>query len=129
MSNPRKRLSPAEVDLMQALWQLGSATVTQLQSQVNDDREDPVSRNTIQVQLQRLENKGWVTHSPSGRVFVYEPTMSAAEGNQWLTREFQEKVFGGSAVAMVRCLVNSQQLSEDEMEELKNLIADKEEDA
>lgn len=122
MKKKRKRLSAAEIDLMQHLWNLESATVTELQTAVNDERGDSLSRNTIQVQLQRLEDKGWVVREPKGRLFIYQPTVAADEGMAELTRDFRHKVFGGSALAMVRCLVDADDITADEISELKKLI-------
>ncbi len=127
MKKKRKRLSPAEVDLMQHLWRTASATVTELRTLVNADRGDAVSRNTIQVQLQRLEDKGWVTHTPDGRLFRYQPTVSAEQGMAELTRDFRNKVFGGSALALVRCLVDADDITQGEIDELRKLINQTEE--
>ena len=107
---------------MQKLWQLGSATVTGLQTAVNEDREEGISRNTIQGQLQRLEDKGWVEHSAAGRSFIYKATVAESEGTTELARDFRNKVFGGSSLAMVRCLVDSGDITEGEIAELKQLI-------
>jgi len=122
MKKKRKRLSAAEIDLMQHLWNLEAATVTELQSAVNDERSDSLSRNTIQVQLQRLEEKGWVARAPKGRLFIYRPTVASEDGMAELTRDFRHKVFGGSALAMVRCLVDADDITADEIAELKKLI-------
>ena len=118
----RKRLSAAEIDLMQHLWSAGECTVTELQKLVNDERQDPVSRNTVQVQLQRIEDKGWVLRVPKGRLYLYRPTVSEEEGMAELTSDFRNKVFGGSALAMVRCLVDAGEISGEEISELKKLI-------
>ena len=107
---------------MQKLWQMGAATVTELQGSVNGERDEPVSRNTIQVQLQRLEEKGWVKHTAEGRVFTFRPTVEAEDGMAELARDFRNKVFGGSSLAMVRCLVDSGDITEGEIEELRKLI-------
>ena len=107
---------------MQKLWLLEASTVTELQNSVNAEREEPVSRNTVQVQLQRLEEKGWVEHSANGRVFTFRPTVGAEEGMAELARDFRNKVFGGSSLAMVRCLVDSGDVTDGEIEELRKLI-------
>ncbi len=125
-SRKRKRLSPAETELMQHLWRLERATVTELRREVNAGRPDPVSRNTVLVQLQRLEAKGWVRHEEAGRSHLYESTVPAEEGIAEITRDFRNKVFGGSALALVRCLVSGGGLTREEIAELKKLIHEEE---
>lgn len=107
---------------MQHLWRAEESTVTELQSSVNEERVEPVSRNTVQVQLQRIEDKGWVRRIPKGRLFLYRSTVSAEAGMAELTSDFRNKVFGGSSLAMVRCLVDAGDISGAEISELKKLI-------
>ena len=60
-------LSAAEQALMDLIWKHQPLTVAALLDQVNAGRDEPITRNTLQTQLSRLETKGWVTRGGSGR--------------------------------------------------------------
>jgi predicted transcriptional regulator len=73
-------LSAAEQALMDALWKQHPASVLELLDAVNAGRKEPVTRNTLQTQLTRLEAKGWIKRDDSGRSHAYEPVVAAAHG-------------------------------------------------
>ena len=55
-------------------------------------------------------------------LFIYRPAVASEDGMAELTHDFRQKVFGGSALAMVRCLVDADDITADEISELKKLI-------
>ena len=60
-------LSGREWDVMNVLWERGSATV----AEVLDELQDELAYTTILTILRRLEEKGHVEHSPDGKAHRY----------------------------------------------------------
>ena len=114
-------LSAAEQALMDALWKHHPASVLELLDAVNAGRKEPVTRNTLQTQLTRLETKGWIKRDDSGRSHAYEPVVAAAHGRAGILGEIKKRLFGGSGLELVRCLVESGEISESELADLKKL--------
>lgn len=54
------RLTPSEFEIMDAIWNAAEMTVTEVMKQINAFSERALSRSTIQVQIQRLAEKGWL---------------------------------------------------------------------
>jgi predicted transcriptional regulator len=50
---------------MNAVWNSGELTVTEIMNQVNKNNKRNLTRSTIQVQVGRLEEKG-LAYPPSG---------------------------------------------------------------
>lgn len=106
---------------MDALWRQHPASVLELLDAVNAGRKEPVTRNTLQTQLTRLEAKGWIKRDDSGRSHAYEPAVTEARGRAGVLGEIKRRLFGGSGIELVRCLVESGEISEEELSDLKKL--------
>lgn len=107
---------------MDLLWKKHPATVLELLDLVNQGRTDPVTRNTLQTQLSRLEAKGWIVRDDTSRTHAYEPAVAEHRGRTSVLAELKRRLFGGSGLALVRCLVESGEISEAELAELRKLV-------
>ncbi len=118
-------LSAAEQAIMDLLWQRQPASVLDLLEAVNQGRAEPVTRNTLQTQLTRLQAKGWITRDDSSRSHAYSPAVPGQRGRTSVLAELKQRLFGGSGLALVRCLVESGEISEEELAELRKIIRPK----
>lgn len=117
-------LSASEQAIMDQLWRSAPTGLNDLLEAVNAGRTEPVSRATLQTQLTRLEAKGWVRRDDSERAHRYEPAVPETRGRRSVLRELKRRFFGGSSLAMVRCLVESGEITDTELSELRNLVRD-----
>ena len=115
-------LSAAEQALMDILWKRSPASVLDLLEAVNESRAEPVTRNTLQTQLTRLEAKGWISRDDSSRSHAYTPAVPEQRGRSSVLAELKQRFFGGSNLALVRCLVESEEITEEELVELRKLV-------
>jgi predicted transcriptional regulator len=112
------RLSAGEMEIMQLLWQLGSATLAE--AQAGFDRE--IAYTTMQTRLNRLVDKGVVARSAE-RPARYSPAVAPADVSARHLDLLLERVSDGSVVPLVAHLVRDRSLTADEIAELKALIA------
>lgn len=115
-------LSAAEQALMDLIWKNQPATVAGLLELVNAKREEPITRNTLQTQLSRLETKGWIIRNGGGRALEYSAVVKEKKGRVGLLKDLKKRVFGGSALSMMRCLVEEGGISKSEIAELRKLL-------
>lgn len=115
-------LSAAEQALMDILWKKHPSSVLELLQAVNQGRSEPVTRNTLQTQLTRLEAKGWISRDDSSRSHAYEPAVPEQRGRTSVLADLKQRFFGGSNLALVRCLVESGDISEEELAELRKYV-------
>lgn len=111
-------LSPAEQALMDLIWKQQPVAVSGLLELVNEGRPQPISRNTLQTQLTRLEAKGWLKAEEGGRARLYRSTVPETRGRNSILTDIRKRLFGGSGLSLVRCLVEQGDLSKEEIEEL-----------
>jgi BlaI family penicillinase repressor len=119
-------LSASEQAIMDLLWRDSPKGLNDLLDAVNADRAEPVTRATLQTQLTRLEGKGWLRRDDSARAHLYEPTVPETRGRRTVLSELKRRFFGGSSLALVRCLVEGGDISESEFAELRKLVRDAE---
>lgn len=109
---------PRELAVMAVLWDLGSATV----SEVRDALEEDLAYTTVLSALQTLEEKGHVRHESEGRAYRYHPVVPAERAGRSALARIRDSIFQGSAEKLFSQLVSDRQLSRDELERMRTLL-------
>jgi len=112
-------LSDGEWKIMNRLWE-GEATITELRNVLRADTG--WDKHIIITMLSRMEKKGAVTHRDGGRAKIFYPLISREEVSMQETRGFLQKVYRGSLGMMVNAMVEDQALSEEEIQELYDIL-------
>lgn len=116
--------TPAELDLLQALWPLGSATARQVHEAMAQERPDLTYANVLRL-MQVMHGKGLLSRDDSQRSHVYTPTYEKDALQTNLLKDLMNRAFAGSAKALVLAALKSG-LSKKEREEIEAML--KEED-
>jgi len=116
---PRKPIAAAELELLQALWDLGHGTVRELLDHLpGADR----AYTTVQTLLNRLEAKACVKTHKDGRALVYTPTVQRQD---LLTAELADvatRVTGGKATPLMLNLVEHHKMTKDDIAQLRAML-------
>lgn len=110
-------ISDAELELMKVLWQSGAPMTAQQVSEQLQGKDWKYS--TIATLFSRLVEKGAVTHRKQGRFFLYSPAIAEADYKAAQTKQFIGKLYGGSVKNLVASLFENRQMSQQDIEELK----------
>ena len=110
--------SPRELDVLKALWELGSGSVREVHERMCPDGE--LAFNTVQTVLRIMEDKGLIRHRATGRTFIYEPIYSRDR----LTARLLHRVFDGALDQVVLSLLQAKSSTEAELLDLERMIAD-----
>lgn len=116
------KLTPPEFEIMDAVWRGGEVTATEILNSVNAGKSRKLKRTTIQVQVARLEEKGWIAHRSDGNKFLFSSTVLRREASAAIVRDVSERVFGGSCVELVKSLFTSSDISPEEIRKLREFI-------
>ena len=111
-------LTRRELDIMAVLWDLGSATV----AEVNERLDDDLAYNTVLTILRILEKKALVGRQRHGRAHRYRPLLGRAEAGRTILGRLRDKVFSGSAELLMTQLVTEEQLSPEAVGRLRELL-------
>lgn len=112
---------PRELAVMSVLWRLGSATV----AEVRDALGEELAYTSVLSALQTLEEKGYVRHQAKGRAYTYSPAVKAERAGGSALARIREAIFQGSAERMFAQLVSDRDLSRDELERMRRLLAER----
>ncbi len=77
--------------------------------------------STVKTLLRRLCEKGAV-EAEKREAFYYRPVLSREDYQKWSTRSLIQRVYRGSAKELVASLVRGDQLTREDMEELRALL-------
>lgn len=111
-----------ELEIMKILWARGSASVREVQEDLNRGAE-PVAYSTVQTLLNIMEEKkGLVRHVVEGRTFIYFPKKSSERTIRELTRRFVDRVFDGALDRVMVALLDSKSPTPEELDRLRSMI-------
>src|SRR5216117_2786356 len=114
----RINFTDRELDVMNVLWDAGSATVAEVRERLSDD----LAYTTVLTVLRTLEQKGYVGHTGEGRAHRYRPLVKRAAAGRSALRRLVEKVFDGSPELLLTQLVSDKNLSDEELRRLRRLL-------
>jgi len=106
---------------MAVLWRLGSATVADVRSGLDED----LAYTSVLSALQTLEDKGYVRHEPEGRAYRYFPTVAAERAGDSAISRIRDAIFQGSSERMFAQLVSDRKLSRAELERMHAMLAER----
>ena len=113
-------LSRRERQIMDILYQRGSATANEVLAAL----PDPPSSSAIRTLLRILEEKGHAQHSQDGARYVYSPTRPRQNVAKNALSHVVQTFFGGNVEKVVAALVSEQdgRLSAEQLDRLAELI-------
>ncbi len=117
------QISDAEWVVMKVLWNespLGSSEVIRNLKDTTDWMP-----KTIKTLLARLVKKKAVSYEVGKRGYLYYPIVSENNCAKEEARSFLGRVYNGSLNLLVKNFIDNQELSAEELEELKKLLEEK----
>jgi len=113
-------LSRRERQIMEAIYRLGTATV----SEVMTELPDPPSYSAVRAMLGKLEAKGYLKHRQEGPRYLYLATVPHREAResalQRLVRTFFDDSPGKAATALLD--MSAAAMTDEELDRLSALI-------
>lgn len=112
-------MTPAEFDVMKALWRLKSGAVADIRAEHARLFSSDLAYTTIMTLLGRLAAKGAVHVDKSRQPFLYKPAFRRESVLRARLRDFVDTVFDGQADSLVLHLLDDESLSLDELKEIE----------
>ena len=114
----------AEWKIMEVLWDHSPRTMAEITKQL--EPATGWTRHTVITLLNRMQDKGSVAVDESGAVKTYTPRISREEASTDQTQRLLSRVFHGKASLLVHHLVESGEMSRDEVEQLLEMMNEQE---
>ncbi len=117
------KISESEWFVMKEIWGKNPITANDIVEALSET--STWSPKTIKTLLTRLVKKGAVGFETGGREYHYFPLIEEAVLLKEESRSFLKRVFGGTIKPMLATLVESEELSAEDIEELKRILEKK----
>lgn len=115
-----KTLTEKELKIMNVLWNNNGLMMRELYEHLPEPR---THFNTISTFVRRLVEKGFITSEAlEGRVFKYYAAITRVEYERKERKSVIDRLFNGSSLDFVKHLVQEDQLTKEDLEELIRLI-------
>src|SRR5215813_14845446 len=116
---PSTILTDRELEIMQVVWELGEATVKDIQDNLAGDQH----YNSVLTIIRVLERKGHLTHRAEGKAHIYRARQQPEKSRSKVLGHLIKQVFGGSAASLVLHLVETGDLTEEDLSEVRERMA------
>jgi len=120
MRSAMPTLTGQELEIMKVVWRLETATVRQVYEELLKQRR--IAYTSVMTIMNILERKGHLTRRQEDRAYIYLPAKPQKQVIGSMVREFIQRVFNGSAEPLLVHLVEDEQLTEQDVEEIRRSI-------
>ena len=113
------KLTRAEEQIMQVLWDLEEAFVKDILERLEGPRP---AYNTVSTIVRILEKKGFVSHHAYGKSHKYYPLISREEYTRTTMKNFVKDYFSDSFEKMVSFFARERDIDLEEMEDIMRIM-------
>jgi len=117
MKPGKPTLTQQELEIMKVVWKLDTPTVRQVYEAMREHRQ--IAYTTVMTMMNILETKGYLKKRQGERAFVYTPSQPEKQVIRSMVREFVDRVFNGAAEPLLLHLVEDEQLTAKDLEEIR----------
>ncbi len=123
MSRPKGKselLTAVELEFMMVLWRIGKGTVREVLDILNE--REKRAYTSVATMLKILDEKGYLKSVKQDRTFIYSPTIGKEEYEILTLKNISNTLFDGTPTALVARLVDDENISEETMQEIREII-------
>lgn len=123
MARPPSRY-PTELELqvLQILWQVGESSAMIVRDALAENRDRDIARTSVVTTLNVMADKGLLRRRQQGRAYLYSPMVTQDEVSQGMLGDLLDRVFDGSAEALLLNLLDSEHVDDEEHRALRRVI-------
>lgn len=114
-------LGPLEMEVLGLVDKAGPADVAAIQALLSK-KGSSLAYTTVMTVLGRLYEKGALTREKQGKRFVYSVARGGTEIKTSMLKRIQGALFRGKGVSPVVALLDAEQLSSEELRELRRWV-------
>lgn len=114
-----KKLTKAEEQIMQILWDINQGFVKDIIENLPDPKP---AYNTVSTIVRILEKKGFVSHNAFGNSHEYYPAISKENYTEAYLNSIIKDYFSDSFKEMVSFFTRDKDMSIEELEEIRKMI-------
>ena len=114
-----------ELEILKILWDEHPLPASDVQERLVDRSERDLAYSSVITMLNIMVRKGYLSRAKEGKAFLFTPEVDRDNVAADMTGDLLNRVFEGSASAMMLNLLETADLNADELAEVKKLISRK----
>lgn len=119
-NNKKQRPTESELEILQVLWEKGSATVREVHEILEPIKD--VGYTTTLKTMQIMAEKGMLKRDTSQRTHIYTPLLKREDIQDQFLNKLIDGLFSGSASRMVIGALSRKNLSGKELKEIRDYL-------
>ena len=116
------RPTETELEILRVLWKHGPSTVRQVHKILNGERKTEVGYSTTLKMFQVMTQKGLVERDETVRPQIYTTRVPQEQTQRQLVKDLLKRAFGGSLRQMVMHALPDEEATNEELEQLEQLL-------
>ena len=112
-------ISQSEAKILYVLWDESPLDGKQIAEKIKSETWSFV---TIKTLINRLLKKGFLSYEKQGRRYLYQPTLSKSQYLKTENKQFLDRIYGGSLSGLFASFSEQEKISQNELEEIKQII-------
>lgn len=126
MKNFEKRLPDAELEIMKVIWHNECPISTSEVKRIIDEESNAArTQQTVQTLINRLIAKEYITKDKRGKEYIYTPLVAEKDYVEFESERFLRKMHGNSVTNLMRALLDSKKISDEDISELEKMFKEK----
>jgi BlaI family penicillinase repressor len=122
MPEKTHHITPAELEVMKALWKLGSATVQQTLDALAAENDQTPAYTTVMTMMQRLADKDVLDVDRTRQPFIFTPAVRKEKILKQRLSQFLQTVFDGQVEDLILHLADATDLSAEALQRIESKI-------
>ncbi len=120
MADKKAKPTESEIEVLNILWEEGPQSVRFINDTLNEHRE--VGYTTTLKIMQLMVEKELLSRDTSSRTHIYKASVNEQKTQGQLLKKFVDTAFRGSSMKMVMQALGDHKPSQEELDEIKDLI-------
>jgi BlaI family transcriptional regulator, penicillinase repressor len=112
----------SELSILKVLWERERGTVREVLEALHAVRGEEIGYTTVLKLMQIMHGKGLLARDDSERTHVYHAAASPEKTQRQVVGDLMDRVFGGSALALVQQALGTKKVSPEELKQIRELI-------
>jgi BlaI family penicillinase repressor len=118
------RVPNSELDVLQTLWRHPKQTAKEIADSLKKSGKS-VGISSVQTLLRRLETRGLVQRDEEAKAFRFSAACEPNTVRAAHARDLVDRMFGGAISGFVTQLIDDEEVSDEELRELRDLVDSK----
>jgi len=122
--NPSRYPTELELEILKILWHHGPMPTGSIREKLAREAGRDLAPTSVITTLNVMKDKGYVSRKRDGKSYVFRARVREHTVSKGMIGDLVDRVFDGSASALMLRLVESRGVSPQEIEQLEQLVRD-----